>query len=266
MEAIRLKQGAARWDEVSLGEVMLRLDPGEGRIHTARQFTVWEGGGEYNVARGLRRCFGLKTAVATALADNAVGRLVEDLILQGGVDTSLLRWVPYDGVGRAARNGLNFTERGLWRSGGGGVFGSRAHSDCGQPAGGLGLGRDFWAGPGWKRWGRAVVPYGRNFCGAVGVDAWGCQRGDGCCAEIWDADFLRFEFSRFAVEEHWREGEGAGGESRAGAQGGFAAGERRGFLGDAGDFAARAWRRISPNCRWRVTSRCCGMWRRLIRI
>jgi 2-dehydro-3-deoxygluconokinase len=121
MEAIRLKQGAARWDEVSLGEVMLRLDPGEGRIHTARQFAVWEGGGEYNVARGLRRCFGLKTALATALADNAVGRLVEDLILQGGVDTSLLRWAPYDGVGRAARNGLNFTERG---------FGVRAAAGC----------------------------------------------------------------------------------------------------------------------------------------
>src|SRR6202167_6549964 len=121
MEAIRLKQGATRWDEVSLGEVMLRLDPGEGRIHAARQFAVWEGGGEYNVARGLRRCFGLKTAVATALADNAVGRLVEDLTLQGGVDTSLLRWVPYDGVGRAARNGLNFTERG---------FGVRAAAGC----------------------------------------------------------------------------------------------------------------------------------------
>ena len=140
MEAIRLKQGATRWDEVSLGEVMLRLDPGEGRIHTARQFAVWEGGGEYNVARGLRRCFGLKTAVATALADNAVGRLVEDLILQGGVDTSLLRWVPYDGVGRAARNGLNFTERG---------FGVRAAAGCSdrghtaiaaEPAGGLGSG------------------------------------------------------------------------------------------------------------------------------
>jgi 2-dehydro-3-deoxygluconokinase len=121
VEAIRLKQGAARWDEVSLGEVMLRLDPGEGRIHTTRQFAVWEGGGEYNVARGLRRCFGLRTAVATALADNAVGRLVEDLILQGGVDTSLLRWVLYDGVGRAARNGLNFTERG---------FGVRAAAGC----------------------------------------------------------------------------------------------------------------------------------------
>jgi 2-dehydro-3-deoxygluconokinase len=112
---------AGRWDCLSLGEVMLRLDPGEGRIHTTRHFNVWEGGGEYNVARGLRRCFGLRTAVATALADNAVGRLVEDLILQGGVDTSLLRWVKYDGVGRTVRNGLNFTERG---------FGVRAAAGC----------------------------------------------------------------------------------------------------------------------------------------
>jgi 2-dehydro-3-deoxygluconokinase len=100
---------------------MLRLDPGEGRIHTTRQFQVWEGGGEYNVARGLRRCFGLQTAIATALADNPVGRLVEDFILQGGVDTSLIRWVPYDGVGRTVRNGLNFTERG---------FGVRAAAGC----------------------------------------------------------------------------------------------------------------------------------------
>src|SRR5271163_4205949 len=103
---------AARWDCVSLGEVMLRLDPGEDRIHTARSFRVWEGGGEYNVARGLRRCFGMRTAIATALADNPVGRLVEDLMLQGGVDQELVRWVPYDGVGRKVRNGLNFTERG----------------------------------------------------------------------------------------------------------------------------------------------------------
>jgi 2-dehydro-3-deoxygluconokinase len=112
MEPIFLKTNACRWDSVSLGEVMLRLDPGEGRVHTTRQFTVWEGGGEYNVARGLRRCFGLKTAVVTTFADNPVGRLVEDLILQGGVDTSLIRWVKYDGVGRTVRNGLNFTERG----------------------------------------------------------------------------------------------------------------------------------------------------------
>jgi len=92
--------------------VMLRLDPGEGRVHTARTFQVWEGGGEYNVARGLKRCFGLDTAVVTALVDNAVGRLVQDLIYQGGVDQSHLRWAKDDGVGRTVRNGLNFTERG----------------------------------------------------------------------------------------------------------------------------------------------------------
>jgi len=101
-----------RWDCISLGEVMLRLDPGEDRIHTSRTFRAWEGGGEYNVARGLRRCFGLRTAIATALADNPVGRLVEDLMLQGGVDQELVRWAAYDGVGRKVRNGLNFTERG----------------------------------------------------------------------------------------------------------------------------------------------------------
>ena len=95
-----------QFDAVSLGEVMLRLDPGDGRIHTSRTFQAWEGGGEYNVARGLRRCFGLRTAIVTALADNAIGRLVEDLMLQGGVDVSHVRWVPYDGVGRAVRNGL----------------------------------------------------------------------------------------------------------------------------------------------------------------
>ncbi len=105
--------GSARWDLVALGEVMLRLDPGEGRIATTRRFSAWEGGGEYNVARGLARCFGLRSAVVTALADNPVGRLVEDLIRQGGVDQSLVRWVPYDGIGRSVRNGLNFTERGF---------------------------------------------------------------------------------------------------------------------------------------------------------
>lgn len=102
-----------RFDLVSLGEVMLRLDPGESRIHTARSLKVWEGGGEYNVARGLRRCFGLRAAIVTALADNPVGRLVEDLMLQGGVDLSYLHWVKYDGVGRSVRNGLNFVERGF---------------------------------------------------------------------------------------------------------------------------------------------------------
>ena len=102
-----------RWDLVSLGEVMLRFDPGDRRVWTTRNFDVSEGGGEYNVARGLKRCFGLDTAIVTAFADNPVGRLLEDLILQGGVDQSLVRWVPYDGVGRNVRNGLNFTERGF---------------------------------------------------------------------------------------------------------------------------------------------------------
>jgi len=102
-----------RWDLVSLGEVMLRLDPGEERIATTRSFRVWEGGGEYNVARGLRRCFGLRTALVTALADNAVGRLLEDLLLQGGVELAQLDWAPFDGIGRTVRNGLNFTERGF---------------------------------------------------------------------------------------------------------------------------------------------------------
>lgn len=102
-----------RFDAVSLGEVMLRLDPGEGRIRTARSFRAWEGGGEYNVVRGLRRCFGMKTGVITAFAENEVGLLMEDLILQGGVDTSLIKWMKTDGIGRICRNGLNFTERGF---------------------------------------------------------------------------------------------------------------------------------------------------------
>jgi 2-dehydro-3-deoxygluconokinase len=100
---------------------MLRLDPGDERIHSTRSFKVWEGGGEYNVARGLKRCFRLETAIVTALADNSVGRLVQDLIYQGGVDQSHVKWVTFDGVGRTVRNGLNFTERG---------FGVRAAAGC----------------------------------------------------------------------------------------------------------------------------------------
>jgi 2-dehydro-3-deoxygluconokinase len=121
-------QNSCQYDLLSLGEIMLRLDPGEGRIHTTRTFRAWEGGGEYNVARGLRRCFGLRTAVVTALADNAVGRLVEDLILQGGVDASLIEWQSYDGIGRRVRNGLNFTERGY------GLRGALGVSDRGHTA------------------------------------------------------------------------------------------------------------------------------------
>nr|WP_288974507.1 sugar kinase [uncultured Shuttleworthia sp.] len=119
---LKLREDAT-FDAVSLGEVMLRLDPGEGRIRTARQFRAWEGGGEYNVIRGLRKCFGLKTAVLTALADNEVGKLVEDFMLQGGVDTSLVIWKKTDGIGRLCRNGLNFTERGF------GIRGAKGCSD-----------------------------------------------------------------------------------------------------------------------------------------
>ena len=117
-----------QFDEISLGEVMLRLDPGEGRIRTTREFKVWEGGGEYNVARGLRKCFGLRTSIVTALVDNEVGRLVEDLILQGGVNTDHIHWTKFDGIGRFARNGLNFTERGF------GVRGALGISDRGHTA------------------------------------------------------------------------------------------------------------------------------------
>ena len=103
---------ACTYDAVALGEVMLRLDPGEGRIRTAREFRVWEGGGEYNLVRGLQSVFGLRTAVLTALVDNEVGRLIEGLVRAGGVDTAWIHWSHHDGIGTTARNGLNFTERG----------------------------------------------------------------------------------------------------------------------------------------------------------
>lgn len=129
MAELRIRPASeCRFDAVALGEVMLRLDPGEGRIRTARSFRAWEGGGEYNVARGLRRAFGLRGAIVTALADNEIGRLIEDFVLTGGLDTSLIRWVPYDGIGRGARNGLNFTERGF------GVRGAVGVSDRGHTA------------------------------------------------------------------------------------------------------------------------------------
>jgi 2-dehydro-3-deoxygluconokinase len=116
------------FDQISLGEVMLRLDPGEGRIRTARQFTAWEGGGEYNTSRGLRKCFGCKTAVVTAFVDNEVGHLIEDFIMQGGVATDFIQWREDDGIGRNVRNGLNFTERGF------GIRGAVGNPDRGNTA------------------------------------------------------------------------------------------------------------------------------------
>jgi 2-dehydro-3-deoxygluconokinase len=119
------------FDQLSLGEIMLRLDPGEGRIRTAREFKVWEGGGEYNVSRGLRKCFGLKTAVCTAFVDNEVGHLIEDFIMQGGVAMEFILWKPDDGIGRSVRNGLNFTERGFGIRGAVGVP-DRGHTAASQ--------------------------------------------------------------------------------------------------------------------------------------
>lgn len=121
MDTLAKTAEECRWDCVALGEVMLRLDPGWERVRTARTFRAWEGGGEYNVARALRRCFGLRTAVVTALVDNEVGHLVEELMLAGGVDLSHVQWVPYDGVGLQTRVGLNFTEKG---------FGARPARSC----------------------------------------------------------------------------------------------------------------------------------------
>jgi 2-dehydro-3-deoxygluconokinase len=116
------------FDAISLGEVMLRLDPGNKRVRTARSFDVWEGGGEYNVARGLHKCFGLNTSILTAFADNEVGHLLLDLISQGGVNQQFIKLRKFDGVGRESRNGLNFTERGF------GVRGAVGVSDRGHTA------------------------------------------------------------------------------------------------------------------------------------
>jgi 2-dehydro-3-deoxygluconokinase len=124
-------KSACVFDQISLGEVMLRLDPGEGRIRSARNFAVWEGGGEYNTSRGLRKCFGYKTAVVTALVDNEVGHLVEDFIMQGGVATDFIQWRADDGIGRGVRNGLNFTERGFGIRGAVGVP-DRGHTAASQ--------------------------------------------------------------------------------------------------------------------------------------
>ena len=120
-----------RYDLLALGEVLLRLDPGESRIRTSRRFTAWEGGGEYNVARGLRRCFGLRTGLLSSFADNEIGRLLEDLIFQGGVDTTNVKWVPYDGMGKRVRNPINFTERGYGLRGAKGCV-DRGHSAASQ--------------------------------------------------------------------------------------------------------------------------------------
>ena len=210
MSELAIKPAAeCRFDEVSLGEVMLRLDPGEGRVHTTRTFRAWEGGGEYNVARGLRRCFGLRTAIVTALCDNPVGRLVEDLMLQGGVDLSLLRWVPYDGVGRAARNGLNFTERGFGPRGGVGCSDRGAHRRLADAPRRRRLARAV------RRRRRPLVPHRRHLLRPVGGDAGRGARRDGGGAPARHARLVRPQLPRLALARGRRPGARARGQPLA---------------------------------------------------
>jgi len=117
-----------KYAAVSLGEVMVRLNPNEGRVKTARTFIASEGGGEYNATRALKRVFGLNTAVVTSLPDCEAGHLCEDLMMQGGVDLSYVVWVPFDGVGRKTRLGLNWTEKGY------GVRSAKTEYDRGHTA------------------------------------------------------------------------------------------------------------------------------------
>ena len=105
-----------RYDEVSLGEVMLRIDPGDVPTARARVARIWHGGGETNVAEGLSYCFGLRTAVVTALVDDGIGRNIENQMREAGVDTSHVIWFNTDGKGKFStdkkgtlHNGINFT-------------------------------------------------------------------------------------------------------------------------------------------------------------
>ena len=122
---------SCRYDLVSLGEIMLRFDPGDTKVRNARSFNVWEGGGEYNVARALSSCFRWRTGVITAFADNDLGRLAENLIRTSGTDTSLIKWFEYDGIGKSVRNGLNFVDRGFGVRGASGTS-DRANSAASQ--------------------------------------------------------------------------------------------------------------------------------------
>lgn len=131
MTGIELRSAdVCRHDVVTLGEVMLRLDPGEGRVRSTRSFTVSEGGGEYNVGRALHRCFEHRVAHVTAIGRNDVGRLLEDLMLQGGVNLDHVVWKDADEIGRWGRNPLNFTERGFGMRSARSTY-DRAHSATG---------------------------------------------------------------------------------------------------------------------------------------
>ena len=207
--SLKIKPAAqCQFDEISLGEVMLRLDPGEGRIRTAREFTAWEGGGEYNIARGLRKCFGLRTAVCTAFVDNEVGRLIEDFILQGGVATDFISWREDDGIGRTVRNGLNFTERGFGVRGAVGVP-DRGHTAASQLKPG-----DFDWDAHLRQARRALVPHRRHLCRALRDHRRPRDRGRQGRAAARHHRLLRPQLPALALEEHRRPEEGPRGQPR----------------------------------------------------
>src|ERR1700742_4934615 len=101
-----------RYDLLSLGECMVRLSPpGHGRIEFTPTLEVWVGGGEYNVAYALSR-LGLRTGWVGGLVDNPVGKIILNHARSAGMNVSDIVTLKYDGVGRDARIGLNFTEVG----------------------------------------------------------------------------------------------------------------------------------------------------------
>ena len=196
------------FDQISLGEVMLRFDPGEGRIRTARDFTAWEGGGEYNTSRGLRKCFGLKTAVCTALVDNEVGHLIEDFIMQGGVATDFIKWRDDDGIGRTVRNGLNFTERGF------GIRGAVGVPDRGNSAASQLKPGDFDWDMIFGKLGARWFHTGGIFAALSDVDRGADDRSRQGGEAARHHRQLRLELPPVALEIHRRPEEGAGGQPR----------------------------------------------------
>ena len=101
------------FDLLALGECMIRLSPpGHQRIELTPVFEAYAGGGEYNVAYALAR-YGMRTGWISRLVDNPLGHFVRNHAQTSGMDISEVIWVPYDGVGRADRIGLNFTEVGI---------------------------------------------------------------------------------------------------------------------------------------------------------
>ena len=112
--SLTIRPGAdAKYDILTAGECMVRLSPpGHQRIELTPIFEAYVGGGEYNVSYALAR-FGLKAGWVSRLVDNPLGLFIRNHAQASGMDLSNVLWVPYDGIGRRDRIGLNFTEVGI---------------------------------------------------------------------------------------------------------------------------------------------------------